>query len=228
MTNETVTIAAPEAATLITDATGVLTSAEAYAIDSAPMYQLAAEELQGIKKRVKDLNDRRVFITKPLDEAKARVMDLFRRPLEILGQAETLLKRSMLNYQNEQERLRQERETEARRAAAEETERLRREQEKQAAKLEKKGNVEEAAAVRAAPVAPVPVVVAPVETPKVKGISTREVWKARVVDAARVPREYLVVNDKMLAQVAQATKGQLVIPGVEFYSEQVLASGRAS
>lgn len=63
--------------------------------------------------------------------------------------------------------------------------------------------------------------------PPVEGISRRTVWKARVVDVSLVPREYLLVNEQMLAKVAQATKGSVAIPGVEFYSEQTLASARA-
>lgn len=63
--------------------------------------------------------------------------------------------------------------------------------------------------------------------PPVVGQSSRTIWKARVVDAALVPREYLVVNDKMLDQVAGATKGALKVPGVEFFSDQIMSARAA-
>lgn len=225
--NETVTVAAPDAVALLGDAQLVLSSANAYQIDSPQVYQLAADELKAIKAKAKDLDDRRKAITKPLDEAKARVMDLFRRPLEILTQAEGILKRAMLGYQQEQERKQREAEAEARRLAAAEEERLRKEAEKQAKKLEKKGDVAAAEATRAAAAAvQVPVVAPVVEAPKAKGISTRTVWKARVVQPLVVPREYLLVDESKLAKLAQATQGTVTVPGVEFYSEQVMAAGR--
>lgn len=52
--------------------------------------------------------------------------------------------------------------------------------------------------------------------PKCAGTSMREVWKAVVEDIAKIPREYLIVNQAMLDRVAQATKGAIPIPGVRF------------
>ena len=60
--------------------------------------------------------------------------------------------------------------------------------------------------------------------PPVVGQSSRTVWKARVVDAFLVPREYLMVNEKVLDQVANATKGKVPIPGVQFYAEQIMSA----
>jgi hypothetical protein len=63
--------------------------------------------------------------------------------------------------------------------------------------------------------------------PPVVGQSSRAVWKARVLDAKAVPDEYKTVDIAMLDKLAQATKGKVTVPGVEFYSEQVM-SARAS
>lgn len=60
---------------------------------------------------------------------------------------------------------------------------------------------------------------------KIAGQSKIETWKHRVVDASLVPREYMIVNDSALANVARATKGAIQIPGVEFYHEQSIRSG---
>lgn len=60
--------------------------------------------------------------------------------------------------------------------------------------------------------------------PPVVGQFSKTVWKARVVDANSLPREYTLPNQAMLDKMAAATKGQVPIQGVEFYSEQVMAA----
>jgi len=62
--------------------------------------------------------------------------------------------------------------------------------------------------------------------PPVAGQYTKTVWKARVTDKKAVPDEYKVIDTAMLDKMAQATKGQIPIAGVEFYSETVMV-GRA-
>ena len=52
--------------------------------------------------------------------------------------------------------------------------------------------------------------------PKVAGTSMREVWRAVVVNAAELPREYLVPNQRLLDDMAKATKGAVPVPGVRF------------
>ena len=71
-------------------------------------------------------------------------------------------------------------------------------------------------------------VVAPVVTlapaaPRVEGVQTRKTWKARVVDAALVPREFLTVNQAALDAFAKAVKGATPVAGVEFYEDATLA-----
>ena len=111
-------------------------------------------------------------------------------------------------------------EEERSRLQAEEDARARREQErlaKAAAKLKtpelKQERLEEAAAIE-----PVAVIVAPV-IEKVAGERTVTTWKARVVDANAVPREWMTPDLQALSGLAKATKGAKQVPGVEFYSE---------
>lgn len=89
-------------------------------VDSHEMYQLAAGELQTIVGQRKKIDDLRLSITRPMDEAKKRVMDLFRGPTEMLERAENTLKQSMLTFKRaEDARVARER-AEAQRIAAEE------------------------------------------------------------------------------------------------------------
>lgn len=97
-------------------------------IDSPEMFTAAGAELQAIKTRAKEIETLRLSITRPMDEAKKRVMDMFRAPLERLDQAEQVVRTAMLSFQHtEQERAARAR-REAEEAARIERERLEREQ----------------------------------------------------------------------------------------------------
>jgi len=67
-----------------------------------------------------------------------------------------------------------------------------------------------------APIRATPVVIQS-EIPKNTGVSTRENWKFRIVDADKVPKEYLQVNETAIGQVVRALKGRTNIAGVEVY-----------
>ena len=60
--------------------------------------------------------------------------------------------------------------------------------------------------------------------PPVVGQSSRTVWKARVVDKVALPEDYKIADTAMLDKFAQATKGKVAVPGVQFYSEQVMSA----
>lgn len=75
--------------------------------------------------------------------------------------------------------------------------------------------------VSTAVVAPV-VQISPVAT-KLKGESTREIWKWRCINISLVPDNYKIINESMLNKLAVATKGAVPIPGIEFYTEKTMA-----
>ena len=81
--------------------------------------------------------------------------------------------------------------------------------------LARAGEKEAAAALRAAPT----LVTAPPPTIAPQGVSLREDWKFQVVDAALVPREYLIVDEKKVGAVVRASKGQQQIPGIRVWAE---------
>lgn len=213
----------PKALALAQEAETTLTLAKEYLIDGPEMYGLAAEELKAIKSKARDLDEMRKSMTRPLDDAKKRIMDFFNKPLSFLTEAESLIKRSMLTYDREQERKRKEEEDRLRAAARAEQERLQKEAEEKAAQLAAEGKTEQAIEAAVVPVVPLPTV--HVEQPKVAGISRRQNWKARIVDQMKVPRQFLTVDEKALNAYAKATKGEVPVDGVEFYAEDVIAAG---
>lgn len=72
--------------------------------------------------------------------------------------------------------------------------------------------------------------VAQAETPKVKGISTRKVWKFDVKVPSDVKPAFLMPDEQKIAKVVKAMgleAQDLVGPGVYIYSEEIMASARA-
>ncbi len=64
---------------------------------------------------------------------------------------------------------------------------------------------------------------------KPAGVSVREVWRAEVVDAAAVPREWCVPDEKRIAAMARAVKGNdnpVQIPGVRYIKEAAVSNRR--
>lgn len=105
-----VSIIEPQQSAMLTPAERALAQAEALVIDSPEMNDIAGFELKAIKNRYNALEAQRKALVKPLDEHRARLMDLFRKPLSLLEQAEAAIKRSMLVYSNkvDEERRREE------------------------------------------------------------------------------------------------------------------------
>lgn len=196
--------------------------AQSYAVTSPVQFEDAGEQLKQIKGALKRLDDLRNNMTRPLDVAKKAIMDFFRAPEEKLTRAESGIKRAMIGYSQEQERVRQEEQRRADEAARKEQAKLA----EQARKAEAAGKVERAAQLeeRAA------TVVAPVihrEAPRVSGINTRDVWKFEITDASKVPREFLMVDESKLRRYVSAMKGDSVVAGVRVYSEKQMAAGAA-
>lgn len=219
----------PSAAMLSRGAAAALDLVQGFEVVDAPTFEIAADELKAIKARSSALDEQRKGITAPMDAAKKAVMDLFRGPLEILSEAERLLKSKMLAYQQAEQRKADEARIAAERAAAEERARMRAEAEKLAAE----GRTGEAAVkeqiaqmVMASPVA-VP------DAPAVKGISTTTTIDFEIVDLLALV-QHVAQRPELIALVAADTtkvrayvRGlgmQCNLPGVRVFSKQSLSA----
>jgi hypothetical protein len=59
-------------------------------------------------------------------------------------------------------------------------------------------------------------------------VSARVVFKYEIVDFAQVPREFLLLNDRLVMHTITDRRGQLTIPGLRIFEDvKVVASGRA-
>ena len=231
--SKALTYSQPKESALTKSAERVLAIALSIVVDSNEMAEIAASELVTIKGRAKELDEERKRITKPMDDAKKAVMDVYKPAIEKLGQAETALKTSLLAYQKEQQRI-------ADLAAAEEARKAREEAEKLRAKAEKmeaKGKTEDADALRnvaAMTVAAPRTVAAPT---KLAGTSVRKVWKANVTDRSAAIKalaenpayqHLLTIDEAALNKLAAAMKNpNSPIPGVVFYEDSVMSARAA-
>ena len=207
------------------EAPAMLKQAEAIVILTQAHYESANDVMKAVKTKYKELDTKRKEITKPLDQAKNAVMDLFRNPLELLKKAEISIKVTMIAYAEHQEKIRQEEQKKIDAKAKIEEEKERKRLEKRAEKWAAKGKTAKAEELQEQ--AEEVEVVAPVVAPKVEkvaGVSFKQNWSAIVIDETKVPREYMQVNTMALNRIAKATKGAIKIPGVEFKMEKILAS----
>lgn len=212
----------------------------------------AYEEAGFLRREIKAAVNKIIDYWKPLkDAAYAQHKALVAREAEMLTplkEADKAVEGRMLDYYREQERIRIEaererqrneaearrREEEARRAA-EEAARL---AEEAARAQDETGEIDEdtveiltmaqaQADMAAAAVEDIaPVYIPP--TPKAYGMAVKKVWRARVVDPARVPVEIAgmvirPIDEKMLNKLAVTSQGKFVCPGVEWYQEEQTA-----
>lgn len=184
-------------------------------------YVSAGELRKKIKSKIKELDEKRKSITIPLDTAKKNIMALFNPIIEILNKGVENLDRQVIAYDEEQER-------KAREAQAKADEEARKAREKAGARareLEAQGKLEKAQAMQEKADA----IMAPVistSIPKVSGQTIKEMWYAEVVDFKLLSDEYKLPNQSALDKIAQATKGNINLAGVKFYSKKIV-SGRS-
>ena len=189
-------------------------------------YDVASETRARIRAMAKSIEAKRVEITRPMNESLDAVNALFKKPLSILKEAEKKLAENILEFQKEQERIRQAQEDRLRR---EEEARAKAERDKlllRAQKAEDKGKSERAEELiaKAGGVAVAPVMVARTFEKNV-GFKTRKVWKHEIVDINLVPRRFMIVDEVELrvAYMAAIASGgaDVSIPGVRIYQEEI-------
>jgi hypothetical protein len=154
-----------------------------------------------------------------------------------LVEAETILKRSLLAYEAEQERLRVE---EERRLQAEAQQRAEAMTLAAAAAMESEaiatGNTEllqEAESILEQPI-DAPVVSVEKSVPKVQGITYRDNWKAHpeidvkalaaAVGNGTAPVRFVLPNVTAINQYAKATQGTKAVPGIRWFNDRQIAA----
>lgn len=216
-----INIATDETEIVSKKALSIPEQARAIKIVDAETYSQAGEVLITIKGLRKEIGAAFDPIIKKAHEAHKEAKAQKDKAEAPLIEAENILKPAISAYDREQERIRREEEERQREIArkAEEERKLR-----EAEQAEKEGRTEEAQAIIEEPVY-VPPVVLEKTTPKVSGISKQTIWKFRIVDQNKIPREYMMPDQVKIGGVVRATKGSIQISGVEIYSEDIVKAG---
>lgn len=189
------------------------TQAEAVVIITEDDYLMAGEFVVRGKALVKDIIEK----TKPVVDAAHRVhkeATTLRNDLAAVpATAWRMVEQKMIKWRQEQDAIRRKAEAEAR-----EKQRLIDEQAQldRALELDKQGHKEAAEAVISAPPTPT-AVVAHAPIPKVKGLRVVANWQARVVDEAKIPRQYMIPDMGAISKHAKTWKSKTNIPGVEVW-----------
>lgn len=203
----------------------IIAEATTIVINSELTSKHANDLLSACKKLFNIAEDRRKFFVKPLQDHVKNINEQFKKMTIPLEEAERILKEKLLGYikelqkkEAEADRLRQEKEREANK-------------EKQATINDFLGPEEKQVIIEEKPI-----VVD--DKPKVtidSGLGksyTRKVWKWKVIDEGKIPRDYFRLDEKMIDTLLKAhtktIKGvsvnELVIPGIEVYQDVELST----
>lgn len=95
----------PDHATLMQSSNKALQIATEFEIKNNEDCEKATRLLKRIKERISSLNEQRLEITRPMDEAKSKIMLLFKQPITLLNDAEIKIKFSILEYTKKQQEI---------------------------------------------------------------------------------------------------------------------------
>jgi hypothetical protein len=187
-------------------------------------YLARGEFSRELKAREKKLEGELDSIRRPINLGLKNLSALFKPALDGLVALRRNNDIMLTTYEAEEKQARQKLEAELRAKQEAERKKL----EAQAEKLRAAGKEAQAAAKEAkAEAAAAPVFVAS-SLPKLEGISkTRDIPKFRIVDEAKIPREYLCADEVKIGKVVRATGGEIKIEGVEIYYETIRATSAA-
>lgn len=181
--------------------------AEARVITTLEDKKGASDDLVIISELKKAMEAKRKQYLAPLREQTEAINETYKTLMAPVDAANQTTKGKMLEFDKEQERLRQKQEeiNQKRLEAAE-------------AEMEIKGELTESVNL----VEVVPKVAKTVSTDM--GTSgQRDTWKWEVIDFSLVPDEYKIINAGMLTPVVKASKGKIQIPGVRIFNEPTIA-----
>ena len=232
----------------------LVAQANRFRIRSMVEYTRVADFLKAIKGMIKKVDE----TFNPIIEAARNTLDQAREQRDShrdpLLNAEKAVKIEIRRYDDEQEKVKREKEEKAAAEAKAEEDRKRRAKEKQAeewqkkvdaakkkvAELRKKGKKEEAAKVEVqvqkaeekveerreeAENVFVPTPVIEKKVPQVDGVVIQRRWDFRIVNVDAIPRKLMIPDEKEIRRMVIAGGGKWKCAGIEIFQEKGVASG---
>lgn len=209
-----VSLAVPQAdPELSNSAKRMLAQAQALKVITADNYESAAAVLQNLTAREKEVEARKAEVWDPLAKLTKAVQALFNPPLKVLDEAKRIVSGKMGVYALEQRNIA----LAAQQRANQEAEDARQKLLDKAEKAADDGNRVRAQILEARADS-VQAATIEVDIPKVSGIQLRERWLFEVTDPTEVPREFLMVDERLVRAEVNAKEHLAKIPGVRIWS----------
>lgn len=220
----------PESATeMLKVAESLIESVQVKPINVHDEYEAISSDRNTVNDLIKLLEAERKALTKPIDELKQRVMTEFSVQTDKLAEIKTNCETEMLAFKRrlDEERARQQRDIEIKAQAEAKAERDRLAAIAAQKEAEGECHVAEAIIEEAAKITASVPVLAPVRIPSEK-VLTKKLWKFRIVDVNKIPREFLIPNEKLLQSIATSSKESAKVEGVEFYFEETISAKKGA
>lgn len=191
-----------EIATIEKVNTGIIAQAEIQEVKNQGDVDLTNKILKLISEQIRVVEEKRKSFTAPLNWSLKEINTTFKAITNPLQTAKNILSNKVMAWrQKEQEKIRIE---QARIEKEEERRRkIQEAHEKQGHEVSK------------------PVIMTRPEPLKVKDTTTtRKVWKFKITDSAKVPREYMIIDDGKIREAVR--NGIREIEGIKIYQEEII------
>lgn len=223
-------------------------SLQEFKVNSAGSWLEAGEKIKFAKDKIKEIKAVRKDFLDPINELKETTLGFFEPALTKLEQIVDILGNKMADWRNKQleieriaqekadaaawekERIERERLREEARKAQEEADVARRKAEELASKenfekaeiarLEAEKKAEEASQLKEeSKEVEVEAKEVKSKAEKIEGLHFRRYWKAQIVNANKIPREFLKPDEVAINEYVSRNKEKAVIPGVKVFFE---------
>jgi uncharacterized protein with von Willebrand factor type A (vWA) domain len=186
-------------------------------------YNLATDVLKQVKGLLKEIDDTFGPIVSAAHAVHKEALAKKAKYEEPLKKMESSLRARAQVWVQEQDRIRKEAEREAERERAEKEAEERKKQQQEAEALRSTGDEKAAKQVEAVNI----VVVASGAAPRIdqNGVASRDVWKYEITDVEKLPREFLIPDERKIGEFVRTFKGEaaeVLGEGVRVYSEKSL------
>ena len=205
----------------------IVEQSKAFDIQHQVSYERAGKYLLDIKCFIKKIKITFDPIVKKAHEAHKEATKQRNFHLDPVVKAETILKDKLKTYERQKEKeaeeARKKAEEERQKKIEEETKRRQVEAEKKAKKEAEVMGIDEKD-VKVDKIEEVTPEDVEVEQPlptidRVKGLGIRKTWKWKAVDYAKIPREYLILDEIRINKEVRTLKENTNIPGIEAYED---------
>lgn len=212
---------APDDKEKVNAAEEYLQTANDFIIESDLNFNAANNILKEIKSKKNEYDGMRKKLKAPINLAGKEIEDFFRKPINFLGQAETIYKTKILKYHQAIEKKNNEANNQnmikSEELTANALDALKDNDYKKYA-----NTMNEITDLQSTTLT----------LPKKKGVSFKDNWKGRVTNLEAViqgvvdkktPPTVLKIDDSTLNQLARSTKNTIQYPGIEFYNDKIVS-----